>query len=360
MIPSIPFVYENITHPGLKTYRINNQLDKIVEGATSQFEVMVRLMNWAYRVPQSPEAYSWDFNKRTIIPKNQGKDLPFLFDHYEQRANVVMCTYVAQSLMGALLSMGFQARHINITAQAGGGHETVEVWSDEFNKWIYLDPSFDFYYYNQDSGIPLNVLECHKLVVARMRGIERPDRPYSATYRKEILPGIRVGVREGNNRYPIDSFARWLIGITGQFRIMLRNDFLSNPLPIPIAQGMTMWGWEGFLNWYDSIFIQRWEYQKQSDRFEDFYQPLNQAKIYLVETGVVGRLKAVVDVFIPGVPENEKKRILVRVNDGKWKETYNLSWDWDLKPGNNQIEVRTINTLNVTGPISKIDVSYNP
>lgn len=59
---SYPFGYENILHPELEKYRKTARLDKIVEGATSEFEVMMRLLNWAYRIPLTSDRYSWNWN----------------------------------------------------------------------------------------------------------------------------------------------------------------------------------------------------------------------------------------------------------------------------------------------------------
>ncbi len=64
---SYPFTYENLNHPGLKKYREDHKLDQIVLGATSEFEVMMRLLNWAYRVPLSQNEYSWNWNDVSIV-----------------------------------------------------------------------------------------------------------------------------------------------------------------------------------------------------------------------------------------------------------------------------------------------------
>jgi len=45
---SYPFTYENLSHPDLKKYRESHRLDQIVAGASSEFEVMMRLLNWAW------------------------------------------------------------------------------------------------------------------------------------------------------------------------------------------------------------------------------------------------------------------------------------------------------------------------
>jgi hypothetical protein len=65
---SYPFSYENLNHLDLKKYREDHKLDQIVKGANTEFEVMMRLLNWAYRVPLRSEAYSWNWNDVTVNP----------------------------------------------------------------------------------------------------------------------------------------------------------------------------------------------------------------------------------------------------------------------------------------------------
>ena len=36
-------------------------------GATSEFEVMMRLLNWAYRVPLTQNGYSWNWNDVSVV-----------------------------------------------------------------------------------------------------------------------------------------------------------------------------------------------------------------------------------------------------------------------------------------------------
>jgi hypothetical protein len=51
---------------------------------------------------------------------------------------------------------------------------------------------------------------------------------------------------------------------------------------------------------------------------------------------------------------------LVRVNDGKWIVQKKSSWNWELQSGLNQIEVRVKNLRGVLGPVSNLQVTYNP
>ena len=145
---SYPFTYENLLHPGLEKYRKNAKLDKITEGASSEFEIMMRLLNWAYRIPLTSNEYSWDWNDVVSIEKGE-KDMPRLQSDYTGRRRDAMCLYSNQALIGALLSMGYQARHINLNSECESGHEVTEVWSNEYNKWIYMDATRDYYYFDK-------------------------------------------------------------------------------------------------------------------------------------------------------------------------------------------------------------------
>lgn len=353
--PSYPFGYENLMHPGLKTYRENHRLDRIVEGATSEFDIMMRLLNWAYRIPVSSEPYSWDWNKVTVIDRHEN-GMPRLQDDYKGRRRDAMCLYSNQALIGALLSMGYQARHINIHSEGISGHEVTEVWSNDFNKWIYMDATRDYYYYDIETGIPMNLLEIHNLLAEQMPETEDWRRPFAPVTGPETVARIDIGMRLGNNPHPIEDHGRHILEIMGHFRIIPRNDFLSNPLPVPIHTGNTMWGWDGFLNWYDDIFPRRYEYQRYTNRPMDFYEPLNQSLIRLVETGERGVLTVLLETFTPGGFDT----YLVRKNGGEWFKQPGDEWLWALMPGINTLEVRSRNVRGVTGPVSSVSVTFNP
>jgi hypothetical protein len=356
---SYPFTYENLNHLDLKKYREDHKLDQIVKGADSEFEVMMRLLNWAYRVPLRSEAYSWNWNDVTVSPViDEGTGMPRLNGpFFKGRRMVEMCLYPNQALIGALLSMGYQARHINIHSEGESGHEVTEVWSNQLNKWIYMDSTRDYYYYDPETGIPFNLLEIHKILAAAMPRTETWKRPFAPEFGEELVETLKVGQRQGNNPFSIQGGGgTHILEIMGHFRIIPRNDFLSNPLPVPIHTGDTMWGWDGFLNWYDDVFPKRDEYQRYTNRELDFYQPLNQAKIYLNETDKSGILKVDVEAFTPGGFDS----FLVANKEGEWQSQSQRTWDWILQAGLNTIKVRTKNIRGVLGPVSELNVAYNP
>ncbi len=356
---SYPFSYENLNHLDLKKYREDHKLDQIVKGANTEFEVMMRLLNWAYRVPLRSEAYSWNWNDVTVNPViDEGTGMPRLNGpFFKGRRMVEMCLYPNQALIGALLSMGYQARHINIHSEGESGHEVTEVWSNQLNKWVYMDSTRDYYYFDPETGIPFNLLEIHNLLASAMPRAETWERPFAPDFGEELVKTLKVGQRQGNNPFSIQGGGgTHILEIMGHFRIIPRNDFLSKPLPVPVHTGDTMWGWDGFLNWHDDVFPKRDEYQRYTNRESDFYQPLNQAKIYLNETNKSGVLKVEVDAFTPGGFDG----LLVANKDGEWQIQSQKSWIWALHSGLNTIKVRTKNIRGILGSVSELNVTYNP
>lgn len=352
---SYPFSYEDLNHPGLDHYRTSHKLDEYLGIPESEFELMMRLLNWAYKIPLTHEGYSWNWNDVTEIEMHEG-GMPLMNGPFEGRRMVGMCLFPNQALIGALLSKGFQARHVNLHSEGLVGHEAVEVWSNEYNKWIYLDATRDYYYFDPETGEPLNLLELHNLLAEQMPSSEDWREPFGPHMGKELASQIDVGMRQGENDYSIEPDGRKILQIMGHFRIIPRNDFLSNPHPVPVRTGATMWGWDGFLNWYDETFPKRLEYQRQTSRPSDFYEPLNQAKVYLTETDEAGLLQVQVDTYVPGGFDT----LLVRFDGNEWQPASEASWYWNLDQGHNRIEVRTRNVRGVLGPVSELAVNYNP
>ena len=351
---SYPFGYENLLHPELEKFRKNARLDKVVEGAASEFEVMMRLLNWAYRIPVTGNQYSWNWNEVVKIEKGE-KGMPRLQNDYKDRRRDAMCLYSNQALIGAFLSFGFHARHININDETENGHEVTEVWSNEFNKWIYMDATRDYYYFDHETGLPLNLLEVHNLVA---REVPRPvtrEKPLVLESMSDFTSRVSIGIRQGENPFDIVPDGRNILNIVGHFRITPRDDFLTNPVPVPVHTGASAWGWDGFLNWYDEKYPILHEHARQTNCPLDFYEPLNQAEVYLNETSERGALEVEIDTFTPGFDT-----FLVRFNDGKWLEQKEPKLLWNLRGGKNRIEVRVRNVRGILGPVSTMDVNYNP
>lgn len=100
------------------------------------------------------------------------------------------CTHLSRMFVLAATAAGFQARILNVARQTGGdencfGHMVVDIWSNQYQRWIYMDPLFDFHY-EDESSKPLSALQARSLYFRNdARGL------YLSTLRnrREITPG---------------------------------------------------------------------------------------------------------------------------------------------------------------------------
>lgn len=84
-------------------------------------------------------------------------------------------------------SFGIPGRAISVgRGQPGnvtGGHEVVELWSNQFGKWIYVDAWSPWYISDAGTGIPLSLLEMLQRRDASLKG-----QPYPAV--KEVVLAV--------------------------------------------------------------------------------------------------------------------------------------------------------------------------
>ena len=352
---SYEFANENFRNKKLLGFRKRFELDKVVAGAQTEFEVMLRLLRWAYEIPVQ-STYSWNFNDIAVLKRDDAGNI-VLQKNYRGRRRDAMCLFSNQVLMGACITFGYTARHINIHSEGVSGHEVTEVWSNEFNKWIHLDATRDFYNYNPETGIPMSMLEVHNRLTELVPRVETWQRPFRMEMASDSLAlQARMAYREGNNRFLVRDLSHGphILLTTGHFRTPMRNDFMSRERPVPVRQGNTMWGWDGFLHYYDKTFPRRREYQRQTERWQDFYWTLNQSELTLSETERPGILRVDVDTETPCF-----ETFLIQIDDGELKENRSSSFEWPLHEGLNRLRVRVRNTAGVLGPESFVSVVMN-
>ena len=240
------------------------------------------------------------------------------------------------------------------------GHEVMEVWSNEFDKWILLDATTETYAYDPDTGVVMNTLEVHDRLKEKVPRIETWQRPFRAECENNgsVLDQQRIAFRQGDNRFCIyddlEAGAPFFMITTGHFRMPLRNDFMSREYPVPVAQGGSMWGWDGYLNFYDEKFPRRREFQRQTNRPQDFYYSLNQSQLTLSLTDRRDTLRVDIETYTPCFDT-----FLVRIDNDQWQENDKSYFNWSLHEGLNRLWVRTRNTMDVLGPASFVSVVMN-
>jgi hypothetical protein len=276
------------------------------------------------------------------------------------------CLQFTITLMQALQSLGYIARHVNVYH-----HEPMEVYIDKLEKWVMVDPTFDDYEFNVKTGIPLNILEQHKYFLkefgfsaqnpiswkstkswASYWGNNKLIFPEGVLYKKQPLD---YSTFRGSENNPLNNLQPFLAhNLARFFRIIPRYDFLSRPTPRPLAQGELEWPWDGYLCWYDKATPRKLEYALQSDRIADFYPTLNTVQF----TATYGKYEGDINILMVTHTPNFKT-FEVNINGQGW-ESVPSEFTWHLLPSAiNTLKMRTVNELGKSGKSSKLKVMWN-
>ncbi len=339
---STGFTYQSPDEPMNKTVIERDDLDSLVKSASGEFDAIVKLLDYVSR--------RWLWGEPFIeYPKWNTIDIS---ERIQSVGRGGMCIQFASYLAHALTVMGFHARHVNIIA-----HEVVEVWSNEFDKWIYLDPTqgVNIYQYYTDSGIPLSIHDMHRAYYA-FHGVTTPIdwmKPSSAweTAKPDASklpisfsttdPRIELAHKDWGGYYTNAVF----------MRMMPRNDFSTTTIPEPLQQGSVQWPWDGYLNWYDELAPPKLQYSKHTDRACDFWPAINRVRFEAVPEINGDLVHITMTTFTPGF-----KTYQVRVDDGAWKDSDDR-FVWRLHSGPNRIGMRAVSGFGVAGSPSHIELN---
>jgi hypothetical protein len=370
---SFDFVHENPALPELQEFRRQFKLDQVVDGAKTEWEKIKRLRawtaaNWDWFLPNSEfeDFLSWDASKILSGPAAPG--------NLSKRGG--NCLHYAIVFAQACQSFGIPARIVNTNYAIWGGHELVEVWSRDYEKWIMVDPNFDSMFYLKKDGIPLNILELHQVFLETYYpGKERVDRDswsFEDRDRRaekidpETLP-IRIEV--GGNAYSgqinkdyvwwKSTFNKSNPGYSGGYgfyntaevRWLPRSNWLSQKLPLPVTHGRTHWGWDGYYAWTDDQTPETPEHRYFVRREKDMYARLCSVDFSVIQISE-GLLKINMATDTPGF-----KHFEITVNkDILYENTPSVSVK--LASGVNTIEIRSVDVMGNQGSKSMLRVNY--
>jgi hypothetical protein len=356
---AFPYEYESYENPKLKELRKKFELDNVVAGAETEFEKILKLMHWAYTIPLAERwsnptdtYYSWNALDYCILERT--KDGKIRMNMYKKRRRDRICTTSNFVLSQACLSFGITARHVGIS-----GHEVCEAWSNDWRKWVFLDATRDFYYYDEVTGIPLSVLDIHninakkkdwrKLLVKNGTPLQKKLAMDSEKDPKKLFA---VAINGCGNPYPLKK--NIFMDHMDYFRIIPRNNFLSKTFPIPLNQGCGWmpWPWDGYLNWEDEDTPPLLHYSRHTDRPQDMYPTLNQVAYTLV----YGKEEGTIDVYLDTFTSNFKT-FLMSIDNKEWRETQ-ANFTWKLHEGINTLQARSENSLGNRGIISKVELNF--
>lgn len=161
--------FQNVT---IATLRTQENLDALFISSDTEFEKFLKLKNWVAR--QWP-----DGNPIPYPPWNA----LIILEWARRPVNPVygFCAQFAQVMLQALLSLGYIARYIEIGLTYNPyAHFILEVWSNQYKKWIVLDPDYNVHF--EAGGIPLSAREVHNYYVTNQKASV-------TTIRGDVVPG---------------------------------------------------------------------------------------------------------------------------------------------------------------------------
>ncbi len=336
---SIDFGWETWDRPEFRELRRRENLDEVIAGSRTEFEAQVRLLDYMTRRWHQSDAF----------PGYPAWDALSILDRIDNAGAGGYCTQFSLVLSGMMQAFGWQARQVN-----GGGHAVMEVWNDEFAKWVFMDPYTFGSCYNYDPITlePQSLLELHRVFLDYYAPGRSLEWGKDSSFEYKPIEGREPPVKRGSKSvFPATHLTGFLNGAF--IRFVTRNDWFSNPLPRPLTDGSSMdWPIKGFVNWYDDRTPPKRHYRWHTDRERDMWPELNRVHVDAVAGFGNDRLFLRFETYTPNFSHFE-----TNVDGTNWKEV-GERWTWLLQSGRNTIEVRAANKLGVKGKPSRFVVNH--
>ena len=342
---SMPFEYEDANHPRLQALRDKYQLDQVVAPARTELEKLVLLRDWVARQWRfdAPEGHypAWDADE--ILTRKTG-----------------MCVQYAITYIQVCAALGYPARYVCGYHQGtmGTAHEVSEVWSNEYRKWIFMDPTTSRNEFCADpkTGIPLSMTEVHERMLKHYYGDQvasydqRPAKfgrwcdTIALVRGRTVTPNQML---DASDPLPRDwpSWTKWF-----QLCYVPRNNWYARPAPLPRLQGWNNWDWTGFWSRYDPQTPRDLRYARFSNRRSDVEWTINQVSF----TARYGEAPNTVEVQMATVTPNFET-YLVSFDGKEWAKSADKT-TWTIHEGLNRLSMRVHNTSGVLGPESFIEL----
>lgn len=315
------FSFESFDQPLLDSLRTLYSLDTLFIGIRNDYEGFIKLrdwLNWYFRQRErrieNPESIKYNFNALDIL--HRAKNEKF------------WCSEYATTMVQCLASKGYTARYVMIYTEIAG-HVLLEAWSDDYGKWLAVDPFFMFQVLRD--GVPLSALEIHRL----WRGLSGED-------------GLEVITKGPVTMMPNEK--EFYLSLFRNFAIRMRNDWYSNPYTRFYPKSNSVMN---AIEWQDEYTDDNIRYSWESGTPADLYWSLNNTRIY-VNMSVTSpeSVKLSFETFTPSFSHFELNV------DGAVSRISSSTFEWKPVPGANHISVRAVNVKGVKGDSAYIDLFH--
>lgn len=324
---AVPFVYEPWDNPTLAKFRKQYRLDEVTKEAKDEFDLITRLAAW------SAKQWTKGHLEEGYAPWNAMEILKL---HRDRTPVGGFCQQYNVVFLQACESFAIPGRAVSLGpgdhgARIRGGHEVVEVWSNQHKKWIYVDGQAAWYIADEATRVPLSLLELRERQLQKLGG-------------KPARPARMVSLAESRFRWT--GLADWPPFV--ELRLIPRSNFLAEAAPLPLNQGMRGWFWTGHHVWTDDEALASLLYGHRVRRKGDWEWTLNQTRFELEATSTAGELRVHLETETPGFDT-----FLADIDGGGWQPVKS-GFVWKLRAGKNRLEVRTRNSAGREGIISRV------
>ncbi|OGS13063.1 MAG: hypothetical protein A2234_09695 [Elusimicrobia bacterium RIFOXYA2_FULL_58_8] len=327
---------EDFSHPKLLALRTREKLDAITAQGKTQFEKMVMLRQWARR--------QWEPGSKFYYPP---WDAAEILDLARKHKNYGFCAQYGVVFAQACMAMGIHARYIDIV-----GHFVSEAWSDEYAKWVAMDPYNDVHY--ERDAVPLNARElCRAYWENDLKGLTKVD-----------SAGNKTRIKKTD------------IELYRMYALYLRSNHLAHPVTVERSGGKASLSHEPDFRRYPAIgagpssvvYIHtivsfRDKFARENftawpvlEDLETYHRPVNQTIMSVAGSETQGDM---VKVALTADQAPAFDTFLMKFNGGGWQRAP-AKMMGQLEPGFNKLAARLVTKEGWQGPESSVELFYKP
>ena len=321
------FKFDAADNPKLKELRDKYKLDDVVAAGKDEFDKQVLLLDWTHFQFKK-------FGRPTANPKGALEILKGI-----EEGQTFFCAHYGATYCSAAASLGWVdrtlalRRHKDYPGAGAPEHTSTEIWSNQYRKWVVMDPTANMYV--EKDGVPLNGVEIRTEWFDRegkdlvfVVGKERKR------YRKADLPiflGRFAGF--GDLTVPANEMEKYgFIGYVPNTNLMDAGDDYGKMFIVKDQRCEAKWH----------------ERTNPANPAVDPYFPIGQATLSLLVENA--KLNIAIQTMTPNFREYR-----IRIDGGAWKAC-DAVLVWDLHPGSNRLEAKTVNQFGVDGPVSTVEL----
>jgi hypothetical protein len=322
---SAPLGFDRLDSPNMIELRKQYRLDEVVRSSKTQLDRQLALVSWVHGRWAHDGRESPSKTDATTILREAGSGKRFA------------CFAYAVTLAQVFQAMGHPARVIylsseEVSSSPGAGHVVSEVWNDDLQKWLVVDPQNNATWRNGDAL--LSAMEVHALLrqgqAEKVRLVRGPS------------PWLEAHGHHPDTETWLPYF--WTLRVTNA------ASYYDAPEKIEGVQ----WSGAGAMPELSNFF--RVMPPKQSSDAQQLYPRLNRVHLDLQLEGETKPLPVAKLRFSHNAPWFARYVILA---NGKRVEQSTDTFRWPLVAGVNRLEVRAQNQGGVQGKPSIVELRYN-